>query len=123
MLKYHNVNIDVNGVVANLKKGSLPYIENNIRYGANPEIEFVGNPLQSNSYGVYERPIADVVTKYKGNVNVKNNFPFSEVLNLVKDNHPVMVWTSMGLSLPYISDSWIYKPTGEKINWKAGEPP
>ena len=32
-----------------------------------------------------------------------------------------MVWTSMGLSLPYISASWIYKPTMETISWKANE--
>ena len=121
LLKYHNVNVNVDGVIENLKKGSLPYKENNVLYGGNPEIEFVGNPLQSNGYGVYETPITNVAVKYKSNINVKNNFPFSEVLNLVKNNRPVMVWTSMGLSLPYISSSWIYKPTGEKINWKAGE--
>ena len=121
LLKYHNVNVDAYGVIANLKKGSLPYTENNIYYGGNPELEFVGDPLRSDSYGVYEKPIAEVAAKYKGNVNIKNNFSFSEVLNLVKNNHPVMVWTSMGLSLPYISSSWIYKPTGEKIDWKAGE--
>jgi len=32
-----------------------------------------------------------------------------------------MVWTSMGMSLPYLSDSWIYKPTMETIYWKANE--
>lgn len=25
----------------------------------------------------------------------------------------------MGMGLPYVSTSWIYKPTGEKINWLA----
>ena len=47
--------------------------------------------------------------------------PFSEVLDLVKNGHPVIVWTSMNLAMPYISNSWVYKPTGEKINWKAQE--
>ena len=46
---------------------------------------------------------------------------FQEVLNLVQNNHPVMVWVSMGLSVPYISTSWIYKPTMEIIYWKANE--
>ena len=40
---------------------------------------------------------------------------------MVQSGKPVMVWTSMGLSLPYISQSWIYKPTMETIYWKAGE--
>ena len=25
------------------------------------------------------------------------------------------------MAIPYISDSWIYKPTGDKINWMANE--
>ena len=32
-----------------------------------------------------------------------------------------MVWTSMSLAVPYISQSWIYEPTGETIYWKANE--
>ena len=32
-----------------------------------------------------------------------------------------MVWTSMYLAVPYISQSWIYEPTGETIYWKANE--
>ena len=46
---------------------------------------------------------------------------FEEVLDLVKNNRPVLVWTSMNLALPYLSKSWIYKPTGETITWKAQE--
>lgn len=121
LLKYYGVNLSPNDVIENLKKGDLPYLENGIMYGGNPEIEFVGTPLSANSYGVYEKPIAEVAIKYKSDINIKNDFPFSEVLNLVKDKRPVMVWTSMNLSLPYISSSWIYKPTAEKISWKANE--
>lgn len=121
LLNYYGVNVSADNIINNLKKGSLPYKENNVLYGGNPELEFVGNPYQNNSYGVYERPIANAALNYKSGINIKNNFPFSEVLSLVKNKKPVVVWTSMGLSLPYISSSWIYKPTEEKINWKAGE--
>ena len=34
---------------------------------------------------------------------------------------PVIVWTSMYLAVPYISSSWVYEATGEKIEWKANE--
>lgn len=43
------------------------------------------------------------------------------MLNIVKDNRPVLVWTSTNLSKPYISKSWTYKDTGETIKWIAGE--
>lgn len=121
LLNYYGINVSPIDIINNLKKGELPYTENGIMYGGNPEVEFVGNPLQNSGYGVYENPIAEVAVRYKSGINIKNNFSFSEVLNLVKNKRPVMVWTSMNLSLPYISSSWIYKLTGEKISWKANE--
>jgi len=99
----------------------LPFYQNGIRYGGNPEVGFVGNPYSSSSYGVYEKPIAEVANTFKSGIQVRSNFPFEEVLQLVSNNRPVLAWASMGLSVPYISDSWIYQPTGEKIYWKAGE--
>lgn len=121
LLRYHGVNVMPASIISNLKKDSLPYYENGVRYGGNPELGFIGNPYSSASYGVYENPIAEVANMYKSGIQVRNNFAFQEVLNLVRSNHPVMVWTSMGLSVPYISDSWTYKPTMETIYWKAGE--
>lgn len=121
LLRYYGVNVMPGDIISKLKKESLPYYENGVRYGGNPEVGFVGNPYMSSSYGVYEKPIAEVANIYKSGIQVRNNFSFNEVLNLVQNNHPVMVWTSMGLSVPYISDSWIYKSTLEKIYWKSGE--
>lgn len=121
LLRYYGINIMPASIISNLKKDSLPYYENGIKYGGNPELGFIGNPYSSASYGVYENPIAEVANMYKSGIQVRNNFAFQDVLNLVRNNHPVMVWTSMGLSVPYISDSWIYKPTMETIYWKAGE--
>ena len=121
LLRYYGISLSPNNIIDNLKKGSLPYYENDVTYGGNPELEFVGNPYSSSSYGVYENPIADVANMYKSGVNVRNNYPFSEVLNLVKNNRPVVVWTSIGFAVPYISQTWIYKPTMEKISWKANE--
>ena len=121
LLKYYGISVSPNNIIDNLKKGSLPYFEDGVTYGGNPELEFIGNPYSSSSYGVYEKPIADVANMYKTDVNVRNNYPFSEVLNLVKNNRPVVVWTSNSLAVPYISRTWIYKPTMETISWKANE--
>lgn len=121
LLKYHGVNVTPDMVIARLKKGSVPYYENGIMYGGNPELEFVGNPYSKYSYGVYEKPIIEVANSFKIGIKGGSNFSFSEVINLVKNGTPVMVWTSSGLSLPYISKIWIYKPTGESISWKANE--
>lgn len=121
LLKYYGVSVTPDMVIARLRKGSVPYYENGILYGGNPELEFVGNPYSKYSYGVYERPIIEVANSFKSGIKGGSNICFNEVINLVKSGKPVMVWTSMGLSLPYISKSWIYKPTGETIKWKANE--
>jgi len=121
LLNYHGVNVSPSDIISKLKKGSLPYYEQNVLYGGNPEVEFVGNPLSSGGFGVYEKPIAEVANIYKTGIIIRENFAFSNVLNLVKNGTPVLVWSSMGLSVPYISTSWIYKPTNEIIQWKANE--
>ena len=121
LLRFHGVSVSVDDVISRLKKEPLPYYEGNVLYGGSPYVGFVGNPYVSKSYGVYEQPIAEVASSYKGNVISKSGVPFSEVLSLISQGKPVMVWTSMGLAVPYISASWVYKPTGETIRWKAQE--
>ena len=121
LLKYYGIDVTPDNIIANLKKGDKPYKENGIEYGGNPNLEFIGSPYQSDSYGVYNNPIVEVAQLYKPGAVVRTGMAFEEVLDLVKNKRPVIVWTSMHLALPYISDSWIYKPTGETINWKAQE--
>lgn len=121
LLKYYGVNVSMSSVVKVLPKGSLPYYENNTRYGGNPYLEFVGNPNSYSSYGVYEKPILQVAESFKSGVIDGTGKSLNQVLEIVREGRPVIVWVSMNMSVPYISTSWIYKPTGEKISWMAGE--
>jgi len=41
----------------------------------------------------------------------------NEVLELVRQDKPVVVWNTMNLAVPYVNQTWIYKPTGETIKW------
>lgn len=120
LLKYYNVNVDVDDIVTSIKKGSLPYNNNGQIIGGNPEVEFIGDPRNNYSYGAYNKPIEEVAEKYKSGVISKTNFEFSEVVNLVNNNHPVLVWTTINLSKPFISRSWITKE-GKKVEWISGE--
>ena len=121
LLKYYNIDVSVDEIIEKLPKGSLPYQEDNIIYGGNPNLEFIGSPYEKSSFGVYDYPISQVANQYKENIINETGKNLNEVLNIVKENRPVLVWNSMGLALPYISQSWIYKPTGEKIDWIANE--
>lgn len=121
LLKYYNINVTPDDIISNIVKGELPYSENGIIYGGNPETEFVGTPNNKYSYGVYNKPIEDVANRFKHGVNSKIGLEFEDMLNIVRMERPVMVWTTIGLSKPFISKSWIYKPTGDKIQWISGE--
>lgn len=121
LLNYYGIDISPLDIINNLPKGSLPYNKDGITYGGDPEREFVGDPLTTNSYGVYEKPLAEIATKYKDGIIIGTGMDFDQILEVVKQGRPVVVWTSMNLSIPYISKSWIYEPTGEKIHWKSGE--
>lgn len=121
LLKYYNIDVEVDDIINNLDKGDLPYQEENIIYGGNPEIEFIGDPKTEAGYGTYELSIAKVANMYKAGIINSTGESLDNLLKIVKQNKPVIVWTSMYLAPPYISNSWIYKKTGETISWKANE--
>ena len=121
LLRYHGVNVNVEEIVSSLKKGPLPYENNGQKLGGNPEVEFIGNPKTKYSYGVYNRPIVEVANQYKSGVISKIGLDFSEVLKLVQEKHPVMVWTTINLSKPFISTTWVGYETGDTIKWISGE--
>jgi len=121
LLNYWEVSVSMSSVVRVLPKGDLPYYENNIRYGGNPYLEFVGTPSSWSSYGVYEKPILKVAESFKSGVINGTGMSLNDVLKIVRENRPVIVWVSMNMAVPYISSSWYYKPTGEKISWMSNE--
>lgn len=121
LLNYYGYDVSVDDVISKLKLGKLPYLKDKIWYGGNPEIEFIGNPLDEEGFGVYEKPIYDVAVMYSDNVTMGTGKSLSSLLEIVKDGNPVMVWISYNLTVPYISKTWIYEPTMEKIEWKSGE--
>lgn len=121
LLNYYNIDVTVDEIISMLPKGDIPYYKDNVLYGGNPYIEFVGSPYSSNSFGVFDVPIYNVALQYKKGLINGQGKNLDSLLDIVSQGRPVMVWTSMNLSLPYISMSWIYPKTNEIINWPANE--
>lgn len=119
LLNYWGVNASVSDVVRYLPLGSKPYWENGVKYGGNPYLEFIGNPTDKYSYGVYDIPIENVANKFKSGIINGRGKSLSEILEIVKQNRPVIVWSSMNMGVPHYTNSWIYKPTNETIKWLA----
>lgn len=121
LLKFWGVSVSMREIVDILPKGDLPYYEGNIRYGGNPYLEFIGHPSSYSSYGVFEKPIMEVANVFKSGIIDGTGMSLDDVLSVVKEGRPVIVWVSMNMAVPYVSKTWTYKPTGEKISWMANE--
>lgn len=117
MLKYYGINVSPETLVNNLKKGDGVHWENNIRYGGDPEIEFVGDPRDEHGYGVYQKPIINLASKYKSGMVDYTGHSLSQVLQLVRSGKPVQVWVSINLKNTSVCADWIHKASGKKINW------
>ena len=117
LLRFYKINVSMSQIVNTLKKGDSPHYEDGVYYGGNPEIEFVGDPRYANGYGVYQKPIIEVANKFKSGMIDYTGHSLDEVLEIVKKGIPVQIWASVNMQNTGICTSWIYKPTGEKINW------
>lgn len=121
LLKYYGITTSVDDIIGKLPQGGWLYTKDGVRYGGNPEVEFVGSPYDGQSFGVYEGPIINVANTYKsGMINGRGN-SLDAVLDIVKQGRPVMVWTTINLLQPYVIASWIYDKTLEQVNWYAHE--
>ena len=117
MLKYYGVNVSPETLVNNLRKGDGVHWENGIRYGGDPEIEFVGDPRDAHGYGVYQKPIINLASKYKSGMTDYTGHSLSQVLELVRSGKPVQVWVSINLKNTSVCANWTHKASGKTINW------
>ena len=117
LLRFYNVNVSMSQLINALKKGDGPHYEDGVYYGGNPELEFVGDPSDSHGYGVYQKPIIEVANKFKSGMIDYTGHSLDEVLAIVKKGIPVQIWASVNMQNTDICTNWIYKETGEKINW------
>ena len=117
ILRFYNVNVTMSQIVNTLKKGDGPHYEDGVYYGGNPELEFVGDPRDTDGYGVYQKPIIEVANKFKSGMIDYTGHSLDEVLAIVKEGIPVQIWASVNMQNTDICTTWIYKETGKKINW------
>jgi len=122
LLRYYDADVTMEQIVSLLPKGALPHIVDGVTYGANPEREFVGDPRDANSYGVFNRPMAAVATLFRSDVHTKTGASLEEVISLLNQGIPVMVWFASNpeRGITY-RRSWLDDETGELIQWPSGE--
>lgn len=86
---------------------------------------FIGDPFSENGYGCMALPIVNAANKYftSNNINAYaqnvSGSEFTDLLEYVAGGDPVVIWNTMYMEKPYISESWYYN--GELISWVAPE--
>ena len=118
LLKYYQVDVDAESVMNALPKGEIPHYENGIFYGGNPNYEFLGDPRSYSGWGIWDKGLEITANKFKSPIINGTGMDFSSIIKLIKENRPVIVWTSINLKSPYIAATWTYKKTGEIITWR-----
>ena len=59
-LKHYGIDVNLDDIIDNLKKGEEPYYENGVRYGGNIYIEFAGHPSRYTSFVTYDKTIEEL---------------------------------------------------------------
>lgn len=123
LLNHYDVYISMEQIVEALPKGPRPSFDvGGIVYGANPEKEFVGDPRDSNSFGVFEKPIAQTANVYKSGAVAKRGVSLDELKEIIKNGTPVIAWITIDPDSDITYSRWWYDyETGEEIRWPRGE--
>jgi len=122
LLKYYGVDVTVDQIYDLLPMGAQPYDdEEGVRHGANPEREFVGDPRSEYSYGVFNRPIAQVAEQFKPGVKTREGASLEDITAILDTGNPVLAWyVSAPMRDIMYRWSWIDEQ-GETVRWPGGE--
>lgn len=121
LLRAFDVSITKQEAANKIPRVALPYYKNGIRYGGDPNKGFVGNPYSAYSYGVFEKPILQVIDKYlPGRAEDLTGKSFNELLGVLKGGRPVMIWATINMDNVVYKQSWKLA-TGQNFKWPSKE--
>ena len=122
LLKYYNVDVSIDEIIDELPKGPLPYGDGDILEGANPEKEFVGSPLDEDSYGVLNEPIKVTANKFKDGAKTKTDTTINDIRKILKSGNPMIAWFTTNLDEGIVyKEKWLDYETGEIVKWPSYE--
>lgn len=107
LINYNGTEIDKMTLAENIRKDSTPYTvkDNKIYYG-NPNLGFVGNIYDKSQkgYGVYHRPIFELLTNYIGNDAIDlTGCEFSDLYFYLSKSIPI--WVIVNSKFKLLPDS------------------
>ena len=132
-LNYFKINISVNEFIDNYLDKAELFSEGDVKYGPDPNKQFVGSPYDSKSYGCYEGVIEKALNKIIVDKKLQNKFEVVNLTNIpleiitkeyLDNNIPVIFWATIDFKEYYINpkNTWIInRETGETFTWRSNE--
>ena len=122
LLNYYGADVTADQIIEMLPMGAQPYdAPDGIRYGANPEREFVGDPRKEISYGVFNGPVAQVADQILPGVKTETGATLEKIRAVLDTGNPVMAWYLSAPMRPVMYRwSWM-DDRGEMVYWPGGE--
>lgn len=122
LLNWGGVTVDKYDVVDALPKGEKVRLVDGEWLGANPDVEFVGDPYSDDgSFGVFEGPILATIEKLASCKGVNlTGLAFESVLDFIRSGKAVMAWTTIEQKPTYLSKTWTDE-NGIIIDWYCNE--
>lgn len=122
LLQSQGVHVDKTAVVERLPILAQPeYVEDEVLVGDDPNRGFLGDPYSEDGFGVFHKPIADLLNSFLPDHALDlSGSEFEELLRAVADDRPVVTWISMDLS--EVSTAYVWTTSdGTEIEWKVPE--
>lgn len=121
LLNYFGASTTKTDVADLIPKGSIPRLVNHSYVGGNPNEVFVGDPYSEAGYGVFEKPILNIIDHYfPGKAKDLTGSSFDDLLSAVRGGTPVVVWVTINLEEPVQVDEWV-DSEGNTVYWNAPE--
>ena len=122
LLHFYGVQVTVDQIIDRLPLGAQPYDDAlGVRHGANPEREFVGDPRNQISYGVFNGPVARVAEQLLPGMRTRTGATLDDIRAILKGGNPVMAWYVSAPMRPIMYRwSWLDE-RGETVCWPGGE--
>lgn len=121
LLNWAGVEVTKEEIARKLPKGKTIYFDGENWRGGNPDYEFIGDPFTKWGYGVFNKPIENIVNEYlPGQAFNLTKKDFNEILQAVNLGNPVIAWISLDLNPIKEAKIW-YDEEFNQIKWKVPE--
>ncbi|CDM67388.1 Hypothetical protein CM240_0218 [Clostridium bornimense] len=116
LLNWYGVNVDKEELGESIEKADVPSYVDGTLQGASPNEYFIGDPFSSDGYGVYHKPIANLIDQYTdGKSKDITGCSFNKLLRTVANGYPVVTWVTINMKESSVGSYWTNGD--ETIEW------